>query len=90
MKELLIKAIERIEFKHVLALSVLWFSFAVIKWILYSQLPETGEKYSMQILTGLLAMDATVLAFWFNSTASSQRKDETIKQLSTNQTTPQP
>lgn len=80
--------LERISFKHVLALSVLWFSFWVMKSILMNQLPETGEKYSTQILTGMLAMDTTILAFWFNASATEAKKDQTIKTLTEKTTTP--
>lgn len=72
------KQCNRIDFKHIIALIIVAFTFHIFNQILFYQLTGTADKYASQIITGLIAILGTVLGYWFVASSSSAKKDATI------------
>jgi positive regulator of sigma E activity len=59
----------RIDFKHVVAMIIILYCFRIFELVLFHTLPGSADKYASQIITGLIGILGTVLAFWFAASA---------------------
>jgi hypothetical protein len=72
------KVLDKINFKHILTLLVVWKCFEVIDRVLF-----TGNL-TIQIVTAILAILTAVIYYWVQSSASSQKKDAAIQSMAQN------